>query len=59
MSTTVRAIEARRLIAGLARRMSAESIPMPNLDATGDEFSSAFDRWLVGFVAWLRAASRG
>ena len=59
MSTTVRAIEARRLIEGLARRMSAESIPMPNLDATGDEFASTFDGWLVGFVAWLRAPSRG
>jgi hypothetical protein len=59
MSTTVRAIEARRLIEGLARRMSAESIPMPNLDANGDEFASAFDRWLVDFVAWLWAASRG
>jgi hypothetical protein len=53
MSTTVRAIEARRLIDGLARRMSAEGMPMPNLTATGDEFASAFDRWLVDFVAWL------
>jgi len=58
MSTTVRAIEARRLIEGLARRLSAEGMPMPNLDATGDEFASAFDRWLVNFVAWLRAPSR-
>ena len=58
MSTTVRAIEARRLIEGLTRRMSAEGMPMPNLDATGDEFASAFDRWLVNFVAWLRAPSR-
>ena len=58
MSTTVRAIESRRLIDGLARRLSAEGIPMPNLDATGDEFASAFDRWLVDFVAWLRAPSR-
>lgn len=59
MTTTVRAIEARRLIDGLARRMSAESIPMPNLDARGDEFASAFDRWLIDFVAWLRGPSRG
>ena len=59
MSTTVRAIEARRLVESLGDRMSAERAPMPNLDATGDEFASAFDRWLVGFVAWLRAPSRG
>ena len=59
MSTTVRAIEARRLIEGLARPMSAEDMPMPNLDATGDEFAAAFDRWLVDFVYWLRAPSRG
>jgi hypothetical protein len=39
--------------------MSAESMPMPNLYATGDEFASAFDRWLVDFVVWLRAAGRG
>jgi len=58
MSTTVRAIEARRLIEGLTRRMSAEGMPMPNLDATGDDFASAFDRWLVDLVAWLRVASR-
>jgi hypothetical protein len=58
MSTTVRAIEARRLTEGLARRMSAEGMPTPNLDATGDEFAHAFDRWLVDFVEWLRAPSR-
>jgi len=38
--------------------MSAEGMPMPNLDATGDDFASAFDRWLVDLVAWLRVASR-
>ena len=59
MSTTVRAIEARRLIDGLTRRMSAEGMPMPNLNATGDEFAAAFDRWLVDLVSWLRAPSRG
>ena len=58
MSTTVRAIEARRLIEGLARRLSAEGMPMPNLDATGDEFASAFDRWLVDLVDWLGTPSR-
>ena len=59
MSTTVRAIEARRLVDGLARRMSAEGMPMPNLNATGDEFAFAFDRWLVELAHWLRAPSRG
>lgn len=58
LSRTVRAIEARRLIEGLARRMAAESMPIPNLDATGDEFAAAFDRWLVDFACWLRAPSR-
>ena len=58
-STTVHAIEARRLIEGLTRRISAEGMPMPNLDAIGDEFASAFDRWLVSLVSWLRAPSRG
>ena len=58
MSTTVRAIEARRLIEGLARRMSAEGMPMPNLDSTGNDFATAFDRWLVPFVDWLRSPSR-
>ena len=59
MSTTVRAIEARRLIEGLARRMSAEGMSMPNLDATGDEFASAFDRWVLDLAHWLRSPSRG
>jgi hypothetical protein len=34
-------------------------MPMPNLNTNGDEFASAFDRWLVDFVNWLRAPSRG
>jgi hypothetical protein len=55
MSTTVRAIEARRLVGGLARRMSAEGMPIPNLDATGNDFATEFDRWLVTFVDWLSA----
>jgi DNA-binding transcriptional ArsR family regulator len=55
MSTTVRAIEARRLFDGLAGRMTAEAMPAPNLEATGNELASAFDRWLVTLVDWLRA----
>lgn len=54
MSTTVRAIEARRLINSLVERMSSEGIPVPNPGATGDAFAEAFDRWLVDFNEWLR-----
>lgn len=58
MSTTVRAIEARRLINLLADRLSTERMPMPYLDAGGDEFAMAFDRWIVRLVDWLRAPTR-
>ena len=58
MSTTVRAIEARRLIMLLADRLSTEHMPMPYLDASGDEFATAFDRWIVRLVDWLRAPTR-
>ncbi len=47
MSPTVRAIEARRLVEGLRTRILSEGLPMPNLAAFGDEFSGAFDRWVV------------
>jgi DNA-binding transcriptional ArsR family regulator len=59
MPTTVRAIEARRLIDSLMRRISTAGMPIPNVSATGDEFAYAFDRWLVDFVDWLRLPSRG
>jgi DNA-binding transcriptional ArsR family regulator len=55
---TVRAIEARRLIDLLADRISTERMPMPYLDAGGDEFLVAFDRWIVRIVDWLRAPTR-
>ncbi len=58
MSTTVRAIEARRLIDLLADRISIEHMPMPYLDATGGEFLMAFERWIGSLVDWLRASSR-
>jgi hypothetical protein len=58
MSVTVRAIEARRLIGSLADRMSAEGMPFPDLEASGDRFANAFDRWLVTLVDWLRTPSR-
>jgi hypothetical protein len=38
--------------------MATEGIPMPNLNALGDEFAVAFDRWVVDFVYWLRTPSR-
>jgi DNA-binding transcriptional ArsR family regulator len=57
-STTVRAIEARRLILSLADRLSTDHMPMPHLDASGDDFATAFDRWIVRLVDWLRAPTR-
>lgn len=59
MSTTVRAIEARRLIGPLIDRMATEGMPIPHVGALGDEFAYAFDRWLVDFTYWLRLPSRG
>jgi hypothetical protein len=58
MSTTVRAIEARRLVNSLAARISTEGMPMPYLDAVGDEFGVAFDKWVAHLVDWLRAPIR-
>lgn len=58
MSTAVRAIEARRVVESLIDRISSERTPKPNLDALGDEFATAFDRWLVDFVFWLRKPGR-
>lgn len=57
MSTTVRAIEARRLVDSLADRMSTEGMHIPNVGATGDAFANAFDRWLVDYIDWLRLPS--
>lgn len=57
MSTAVRAIEARRVVEPLLGRISSEGMPKPNLAALGDEFATAFDRWLVDFVYWLRLPS--
>ena len=58
MSTRVRGIEARRLIDLLADRISTERMPMPDLDAVGDDFAAAFDRWIVYLVDWLRGPGR-
>lgn len=58
MSPSVRAIESRRLVEGLWTRILSEELPRPNLDAFGDDFSNAFNRWLVSLVDSLRSASR-
>jgi len=58
MSTTVRAIEARRLVNSLGNRISTERMPMPYLDPGGVESGVAFDRWVVYLVDWLRAPTR-
>ncbi len=57
-STTVRAIEGRRLVTLLADRISTEDMPAPDLDASGDAFATAFDCWVVSLVDWLRAPTR-
>ncbi len=58
MSASVRAIEARRVVEGLRTRIPSEGLPQPNLDAFGDDFANAFDRWVVQLVDSLRSPSR-
>ena len=58
MSPSVRAIEARRLIEGLRTRILSEGLPQPNTAAFGDQFSGAFDRWVVQLVDSVRSPSR-
>lgn len=58
MSPSVRAIEARRVVEFLRDRITGEGLPQPNLDALGDEFVNAFDRWVVQLVDFLRSPSR-
>ena len=57
-SPTVHAIEARRVVERLLDRLARETLPVPDLDAFGDEFSGAFDRWVVQLVDNLRSPSR-
>ncbi len=57
-SPAVRAIEARRIVEGLLDRIANEALPMPHLDAFGDELSGSFDRWIVELVDSLRSPSR-
>ena len=58
LTQSVRAIEARRLAAALMDRVRAEGLPRPSLDAVGEEFAVAFDRWVVDLVSWLRSPTR-
>jgi hypothetical protein len=58
MSPSVRPIEARRVVESLRARITSEGLPEPNLDAFGDQFSGAFDRWVVQLVDSLRSPSR-
>jgi hypothetical protein len=58
MSRSVQAIEARRVVGPLLARISSEGLPEPNLDALGDDFVDAFDRWVVQLVDSLRNPSR-
>lgn len=58
LPTSARAIEARRLVEGLRTRILGEGLPQPNVAAFGDEFSGAFDRWVVQLVDGLRGPSR-
>jgi hypothetical protein len=55
MSPSVRAIEARRVVEALWDRITSERLPQPNLDAFGDDFANAFDRWVLDLVDDLRA----
>jgi hypothetical protein len=58
MSPPVRAIEARRIVEPLLPRITSEGLPELNLDAFGDDFADAFDRWVVQLVDNLRSPSR-
>ncbi len=58
MSPSVRAIEARRLVEGLRTRILGEGLPQPDLEALGDDFGAALDRWVVHLVDSLESPSR-
>jgi len=58
LSPSVRAIEARRVVEGLRTKILHEELPQPNLDALGDDFANAFDRWVVDLTYSVRSPSR-
>ncbi|MBA2700627.1 MAG: hypothetical protein H0U58_02860 [Chloroflexi bacterium] len=51
VSPAVWAIEARRVVAGLATRILNEGLLQPDPNALGDDFSNAFDRWVIQLAA--------
>lgn len=53
----VRAIEARRVVEPLLDTIGSERMPQPRLDAFGESFSFAFDRWVADLGMWLRQPS--
>jgi len=58
MSPSVRAIEARRVVEGLRARILGEGLPQPNFATFGDEFSGAFDDWVVQLADGLGSPGR-
>ena len=58
MSTTVRAVEARKLVEPLLDSMAAEGMPKLNVSVLGEEFAPAFDRWASELGYWLRLPAR-
>ncbi|HUG29213.1 MAG TPA: helix-turn-helix domain-containing protein [Candidatus Limnocylindria bacterium] len=55
MTPSIRSIESRRLVESIWQGIVSEDLPRPNLDAMGVEFASAYDRWIVHIVDWLRS----
>ncbi len=58
MPPPVRAIEARRVVEGLLARITSEGLPEPDLDTFGEDFATAFDRWVVQLIDCLRSPSQ-
>jgi DNA-binding transcriptional ArsR family regulator len=56
-SSSVRAIEQRRLAESLMARIQAAGLPRPKLVAFGDEFVGAFQRWVIELGFDLRSPS--
>ncbi len=54
VTPSVQAIEARRVVESQLERIRSEGLPHPSLDALGDEFAFAFERWVVELVDYLR-----
>lgn len=58
LSSSVRAIEARRLVAGLQKEIVSAGLSEPDLDALGTAFASAFDHWAASVGDHLRGDQR-